>query len=287
MKLPKIIIIIAVAMTTIAVIVTVIVIVTIFLSYAKEEKLWDEITKRPTIENCQAYLDEYPNGKHRFMVADYKEEICEDEEAWGMAIQSSSTYLYTEYLEQHPEGLHANQAKSILDSLLWENAIDENSIFAFENYLSQSPLCSHSEEANRILSEIKDRTLSEQESIKAKSAVRKFFMAISSRNADMLMSTIQSSLKFFGKQSNKNAVLSYMNRKYASDVFKINISIEEMTVNKAKVDNSNYFYVKFVINWHTEREDISKETYSNNEGVAIVNKDGKIISFTMYKTAGY
>jgi len=73
---------------------------------------------------------------------------CGEYSLYTEAKTSNTPEAYRTYLEKYPDGVNAEEARGLLDSLDWDIATDADSSAAYELYLTQHPEGSHAEEAS-------------------------------------------------------------------------------------------------------------------------------------------
>ena len=96
---------------------------------AKQEAKWMQAEKSGKKEDYEAYLEEYPEGKHAKSAKEKIGSISElenaqdalekakDELNWKMAKSSNTLEAYKNYLKEYPEGIHAEKAKEKIAEL--------------------------------------------------------------------------------------------------------------------------------------------------------------------------
>jgi hypothetical protein len=89
--------------------------------------------------------------------------VSADNDAWGRAVISGSIEAFTQYLNQFPNGAHAKEAHTRIDTLrkasddiAWSQATSANTIEAFTQYLNQFPSGVHAGEAQQRINGKRD-----------------------------------------------------------------------------------------------------------------------------------
>lgn len=76
---------------------------------------WLEATTTDTIEAYQAYMARYP-GQHSAEINDAINRLS-DESDWEVAVADNTSYSLGNYLNQHPYGVHATEARMMIQNL--------------------------------------------------------------------------------------------------------------------------------------------------------------------------
>ncbi|WP_282782467.1 formylglycine-generating enzyme family protein [Phaeodactylibacter xiamenensis] len=98
-------------------------------------------------------------GEQEEAPSDLEEEVA----AWEQAKRSDNLEGYEAYLEIHPEGLHATEARrrlqTLRDNKAWDEAKLQNTEFSYTQYLETYPDGLHINEANARLKKLEQKSL--------------------------------------------------------------------------------------------------------------------------------
>lgn len=254
----------------------------------KELDAWKNLQTSNRIEDYEAYLEAFPEGGHVEYVRDQYYELQEELSDWKRIAGTTSSFAFIDFLQKHPNSIYQERAKEMIDSIMWDEALQGEGSYGYANYITNVPYGKHIRQARELYEEKELQTLHDDEIKAAKETLYRFYQSISLRDEEGLLKTVTNSLVFRGKEANKSQVLSYMNSLYAEDVYKLTLNLSEIVVEKDVGENREVrYFIKFTLDMHMERENPSKETYSNNEGVVILNNKYKIEYYTIRRIAGY
>jgi hypothetical protein len=77
-----------------------------------EDSVWQEATTANTVEACEAYLEEYPDGRYVAEATSVMEDL-----RWQEAQQANTIDAFQAYLEDYPSGRHTEEAREAIASL--------------------------------------------------------------------------------------------------------------------------------------------------------------------------
>jgi formylglycine-generating enzyme required for sulfatase activity len=138
-----------------------------------DDEAWARALELDTLEGYRAYLDAYPEGRHKDKA---QAEIDRyDDEAWSRAEQRNTISGYQDYLEAWPDGRHASQARERLEAMKaeaearqrdaaeraaqeaadWQRAAAANTVASYDTYLGRHPTGANADEAMRRRDELK------------------------------------------------------------------------------------------------------------------------------------
>ncbi len=240
----------------------------------------------PTV--LQSYLDTYKDADqaHIDSIQAHLSMLKQTDSDWTNAVVSGSKEALEAYLQKYPNSPHKLEAWNRIDSIDWIIAKNADNADAYQNYLDEHVDGAHIEEAENALKKVKSRDLSPEEKAMVSGLFRQFFQCINSRNADGLTATCDDVLSsLLGKvQATKSDVVTFMEKLYKDDVANMNWHINnDYQIKKREVGDEEYEYqVQF-----SARQDIDHVDGSKKENLfkinAAVSPDGKITSFNMSK----
>ncbi len=240
----------------------------------------------PTV--LQSYLDTYKDADqaHIDSIQAHLSMLKQTDSDWTNAVVSGSKEALEAYLQKYPNSPHKLEAWNRIDSIDWIIAKNADNADAYQNYLDEHVDGAHIEEAENALKKVKSRDLSPEEKAMVSGLFRQFFQCINSRNADGLTATCDDVLSsLLGKvQATKSDVVTFMEKLYKEDVANMNWHINnDYQIKKREVGDEEYEYqVQF-----SARQDIDHVDGSKKENLfkinAAVSPDGKINSFNMSK----
>lgn len=97
----------------------------------------------------QNYLDMYPDApqERRDSISAHLELLKQIDNDWYNALASQSAYALERYVQQHPESVHATEARFKIDSLDWVAAANQNTIEAYKKYMDKHSDGEHVDDA--------------------------------------------------------------------------------------------------------------------------------------------
>lgn len=84
-----------------------------YVNREKDIDAYSKIRSYPTVANCQAYLQAFPSGSFRDKVIEQLQQLIELQD-WNFACLRDSKKALRQYLDKHPMGPHATEARSRL-----------------------------------------------------------------------------------------------------------------------------------------------------------------------------
>lgn len=235
----------------------------------------------------QQYLDEYTDApqEHRDSIQFHLTQLVEMEKEWHDALVSNSRIALQNYLDMHQDSPYKKTCLHLLDSIDWASASSANTALAFKDYLQEHPNGEHCEEANENIRTLNAKTLQPEEQQMIVSVFRNFFQAINSKDEDRLTSTVTPLIKtFLGKSdATKSDVITFMKKLWKADVINLNWKLQDdFEILKKEIGDNEYEYsVDFSAIQEVERESgITSQRYHIKSKMT---PDGKITEYNMSK----
>ena len=160
-----------------------ILIIVAFFIFMKNRELdtedWNQTILKNNKEGYNEYLRKHSSGIYSSCARDSISAIdTHDNFLWESNKPFNGTNGLEYYIQTYPQGLHSEEAKSMLDSMYWlryVEADENNKDVALSNYLDNVPNGSHVGEAQSKLSVLKDQKLSSGELDKVKETISSFY----------------------------------------------------------------------------------------------------------------
>ena len=254
----------------------------------KEQEAYEYAMKSTDPMVLQSYLDTYKDASqaHIDSIQTHLTLLRQTDNDWTNAVVSGSKEALEAYLQKYPNSPHKLEAWNRIDSIDWVLAKNADTADAYQNYLDEHVDGAHIEEAENALKKVKSRDLSPEEKAMVTGLFRQFFQSINSHNADGLAATCDDVLSsLLGKvQATKADVVTFMDKLYKEDVANMNWHINnDYQIKKREVGDEEYEYqVQF-----SALQDVDHVDGSKKENLfkinAAVSPDGKITSFNMSK----
>ena len=210
------------------------------------------------------------------------------------------TVFYSDYAEkkekkeaiikEEQEKAAAIQQRDSLDQVLWEKTIQQNNEEAYQLYLQKFPEGKHADQAKKHVEYAEKLKLTDEEEYEAGETISSFFRCLAHGYEDDMLSYLNPNLStFLGKKNaTKVDAIAYMKKIHSDDVYSVDINMGDIEVKKELIDNDEPVYTaKFTYDQRLEREDTSLETFASIKGTATMNKNFKITSLSLSKTATY
>ncbi len=207
---------------------------------------------------------------------------------WNNVLVSKSKTALLDFLSKYPDTPHKGTIQNMIDSIDWELAVAADNTDLFQQYLNDHPYGVHAEEARLKIGQIRAKTVSQDERQMIDALLTKFFRSINSRSEESLVETLSMPMTSFLNLSNPTDadVVGWMRRQYKDSVkdivWRVGHSYE---VSKREVGDDVYEYtVKFSGKEEVNYTDSDRPSDSNNYRItAVVSPDGKISAMTMNK----
>ncbi len=141
-----------------------------------EAQAWERVSRDPTAAALRAYIQAFPAGAHlaeaQQRLAEREREAAEaaarldDDRIWEVAVRAGTPEALRGYLQAHPDGVHAEEARRRLAELeaaartaeeqraeqaAWDAADQANTAEGFRAYLAARPDGAHAEQARQRL----------------------------------------------------------------------------------------------------------------------------------------
>ncbi|MBR7019154.1 MAG: zinc ribbon domain-containing protein [Prevotella sp.] len=218
----------------------------------------------------------------------------------ALVIIIGGTIAYSDYAEKKEKRealiqeeqakVAAKQERDSLDRVLWEKTMEKNDEQAYQLYLQKFPDGKHAEQAKKHLDYAEKMKLTSEEEYGASECISSFFRCLANGYEDDMLVYLNPNLStFLGKKNaTKVDAIAYMKKIHSDDVYSVDITMGDIEVKKSLVDNEEPIYTAtFTYDQRLEREDTSLETFASMKGTATLNKNYKITSLSLSKTATY
>ena len=110
---------------------------------AEELLFWDSVRDSPLLEDYQAFLKAYPNGKYA--------ELAKETLLWEKIKTSKNWQDFYNFIQQFPKSRYAETAKEKVETLLWESIKNSDKKQDYENFLLQFPQSKNTQAAKHRL----------------------------------------------------------------------------------------------------------------------------------------
>ena len=105
-----------------------------------------------------------------------------------------------QYIKDNPGSIHEGEARNKIDSIDFNVADKAKTIDAYQAYLDEHPDGKFADQAKNEIDGMKATTVLPDEEMMIKTAFRKFFQSVNSRNEDGVVSTMAGTItSFLGK----------------------------------------------------------------------------------------
>lgn len=235
----------------------------------------------------QNFLDMYPEAPiaMRDSVKAHLEELKKIDLAWANAVASGSKAELEKYVKLHPQNMHNVEALLKIDSIDWETAQSANTMEAMKLYLEQHEDGQHYDEARSLYERLEAQRITAEDQKLAAQILTTFFTALSNRDEVALTTTLAPVLSSFLHRENatKSDVIKYMNSLYEDDVTAIAFTPNNdwQLEKKENADGLFSFSVDFSADERIERTDQEKERFATFKVNAQISTEGKISALNM------
>lgn len=239
----------------------------------------------PTV--LQTYLNNFKDApqEHLDSITAHLNRIYKQDEEWTNALVSGSKVALTDYLANHPDSPHKQEALEKIDSIDWAQAVKLNTNDAYKMYVTEHSDGAHYEEAMIALKKIKSGEVSADERLNISSIFHNFFVCINSKDESNLTANISDYINFLGKQNaTRSDIVSFMHKLYKEDVENMVWSIPgSYDIKKKEIGDEQYEYnTTFMAEQKVKKTD-GEEIINVYRINAKVDPDGKITEMSMTK----
>lgn len=255
----------------------------------KEEEAYEYAMQSTDPLVLKSYLDNYLDAPeaHRDSIQSHLNMLKQTNDDWNNVLVSDSKSALEDYLKNHPDSPHKQDAWNKIDSIDWADATNENTLESYQEYLKEHADGQHVDEANDAMKKIKSKDVQPEEKQMISGLFRRFFQSVNSRNEGGLTSTVEDVMEsFLGKSmATKSDVASFIDKIYKDDITNMNFKINnDYKIKKHEVGDDEYEYqVQFTADQTIDRTDPSQPTSGHFRINAKVSPDGKISSLNMVK----
>lgn len=260
---------------------------TIIYNIQAENAAWDQLQSSTNLNDYQAFLAEYPNGRHHEQAQELYTKLSAELTDWASVSASVDKYAVKTFLAKYPNGVCATQAKNRLDSLSWADACRINKPEAYQQYITDFPQGRYLSDAQQKTSQLKEMEVSSSERMSIGNVITQFFNGIATKDETQLLGSVESTLtKFLNKRgATKAHVLTFMNQMHAPDMTNISFTVNnDLKIEKKQLTDGQFTYnVTCTVDENIERTDAEKETFINYGIDCSIDNFMKISSFGMRK----
>lgn len=236
----------------------------------------------------QSYIDNFKDiapQAHLDVIKERLDAIQKQDKDWTNAVVSGSKEALVQYMNEHPDSPHKQEALDKIDSIDWVQSSNLNTSEAYQMYIDNHADGNHYEEAVAAMKKIKANEVSLDEKTMISNLFRKFFVSINEKDESGLVSTVSEFVNFLGKtDATRNDIVSFMHKIYKDDVKSMVWGIvNDYKIQKREIGDEQYEYsVSFMVNQKIDKTD---DTSSVNKYriSAKVNPDGEITEMSMTK----
>jgi hypothetical protein len=116
-----------------------------------EERLFRTLSEVPNMALIDRYLAAYPDGPHVEQVTLIRRQLQLEQEEWSRLRTAKSYRDFLDFVRRHPRSVLVQEATFKADSLLWLATAKDGSSGAFAHYLQELPEGRHAEEAREMV----------------------------------------------------------------------------------------------------------------------------------------
>lgn len=255
----------------------------------KETRAYEMAMKSEDVHLLENFLVNFPNASRerqdsiRAHIEKYKRAM----EEWNIALSSRSKVSLRDYLAKYPNTKYKAVIDNMIDSIDWAQASLANNVDLYQQYINEHPYGNHAEEAKTAIDNIKMKTVSQNERQTIDRVLTAFFRSVNARDEERLIETLNTPMTSFLTLSGPtdSDVAEWMRRQYKDNVKDILWRIDhKYEVAKREVGSQIYEYnVTFGGTEEVSFTD-GKATVTNNYCIkAVVSPDGKISAMSMNK----
>jgi len=235
------------------------------------------------------YQNNYPRGKHALAVQTLKERLFKEAREWNKVEENGSTKeLLERYMAEYSkEGFFYNRAMAKLDSITFFEKLESNTVEDYQAYIDQYPEGIYVEQARTNMDKLDAISISAKEEENVQNVINNHFDALSSNDSLKLGVTIARQLSsYLGKSyCNKNDVYMYMHHVYETPGRELSFETSDFVIKKMPYDEDKPLYnVSFSLYEEMNKPsatDKNHETERRYHGTAIVNNDMLITSLVL------
>lgn len=210
-----------------------------------------------------------------------------DDEWENVRAMKSKTALQ-DYLAKYPGTNHKGEIENMLDSMDWEQAVKSNNNDMYQQYINEHPYGKHADDARDKISELKAKTVQPEERHMIVQLMRKFFISVNKHDENGLLSTLSPQMTSFIGLSNPTEmdVKRWMDKLYSKEgvseiIWRLN---NDYIINKREVGDDAYEYTaKFSASEDIKYTDNAKSVTEHYHITANITPDGELSAMSINK----
>lgn len=209
------------------------------------------------------------------------------DEEWENVKATKSKIALQDYLAKYPSTNHKAEIDNLLDSIDWQQALKSNNNDMYQQYINDHPYGKYAEDAREKINQLKAKTIQPEERQMVVGLVRKFFLSVNKRDEAGMMSTLSPQMtSFIGMLNPSEAdVKRWMNRLYKEGVTEIIWRLNnDYSLNKREVGDNAYEYTAvFSATEDIKYSDEAKSATEHYKIKATITPDGELSAMSINK----
>ncbi len=256
---------------------------------SKEQIAYENAMRSEDPDVLKSYLDTFSDADqdHIDSIQAHLALLQKGDQDWTNAIVNGTKAALEQYLQNHPDSPHKQEAWSKIDSLDWASAQSTNTIQSYQEYLNAHADGKYVNDAESEIKKQKSKDVQPEEKKTITGLYRRFFQSINSKNEGGLTASCENVMSsFLGKNmATHSDIINFMNKIWKDDITNMNWHINnDYEIKKREVGDDEYEYqVSFSAVMITEHTEASNNTSTKYNIKSTVSPDGKISSMNMVK----
>ncbi len=245
------------------------------------EQAYEALQNSTNPDDFQAFLDTYPNSKYQKDVETTMNKLKAESDAWTSICLSGSKNDFIQFMNRFPGSRFEANCQQKIDSLDWIDAKSINTPDAIQRYIDEHPDGLYADDARNMAQSMAQLTVQPEERTMIAALCNTFFTALGANDQEGVCSVITPEMKAFLSTANatKADVITAMEAMHPATILSINFLVNNDYVITKQMgeDNQVSYNVAYSVDQHIERTDEGK-TFASYKVIMEINPQMKINS---------
>ena len=229
----------------------------------QEEAEYSRLQNVTNPDFYQQFLDKYPNSLRRAEVRERMEKLIAEEKEWEETARNGNRQMLAGFLSKYPSSVRSRECNNRIDSLDWEEALQDTTGKAIDLYLENHPEGAHAEEAASKKNELARTRITKEDRAVIRGIFEAFFAnGLGNQDTAQIAELILSPMEdFCGQESaTPQQIAAFTGKKVVAGVEGIHYSIGTgMNIRRETLtDGSMGYAVDFMLDEVVNHTDASK-----------------------------
>lgn len=255
----------------------------------EEQAEYERLLTVTNPDYCQRFLNTYPDSKHYEEINERMRMLQAEAEEWEQLHKHITRDGVLRFMQNHPESLRQRICEDMLDSIDWQKAqVAGGEEEALTEYLAQHPSGIHASEAAEKKNALLLAKVTPGERAMLRGTLEAFFTnAIARQDSVAARAAIPDTMMSFNgmKDVGVEAIVKYASEKMATDVIGLHYLVgQQINVRKETLPDGNIgFAVEVGVQETISRSDTNLPTSNLYRVSALINQEQKILRMNISK----